>query len=408
MSLHETAMKQAAGTGSVLASALGFSVMADPARVQQQLQQHPEMLQLLLTNVAAMASQMYYQMGGKTAVQTGSQTSSSSSSSKDSGRKQASSSRQQRKQEFPAMHDHLFAALDCPNAAEVLGMPEVKVDEHLIAEGIVQACSSLCTALQLLGDPEVAADLSSSSSRVRQSVQQEQWRQILTPEVCLGLLDSTTQLLLLQPDLSAADVALAMAHLACSYTCAATEKQPWHQALWTEATAVDSCRKMLTLLVPAVQHSIQAGSKLTEGRRCWAALESASLYGLGRLLTLVAVRADAVPLVPVESADLAGSAAAFEAALRCLSRPRVSELQTFQGSPPELLYTIHRIAATIAATAGCTFHWFQEVKLQETAPAADAAAAAKAREAALAALSATRAMQVRPSPASERAAAAAV
>jgi hypothetical protein len=81
MGLHKIAMKHAAGTASMLATALIMAVMNDTAAVRRQLQDHREVLELLLANVAACASQLYYQSGGKTMVQIGSQASSSSSSS---------------------------------------------------------------------------------------------------------------------------------------------------------------------------------------------------------------------------------------------------------------------------------------------------------------------------------------
>uniref|UniRef100_A0A383WCQ2 Uncharacterized protein n=1 Tax=Tetradesmus obliquus TaxID=3088 RepID=A0A383WCQ2_TETOB len=363
ISLHENAVKQAAGTGSVLATALGHGIMTDTAGVRQQLQQHAELLELLLAIVAAMASQRYYQKDGKTIVQTGSQTSSRSSSSKASSSKAAQSSTQQRKREFPALHKRLFGALGCANAGEVLGVPEDETSAEAAVEGAAQACSMACTALQLLGDPQIAAELSSSSARQevqQQQQQQQQWRQLLKPEVCLGLLDATTQLLLLQPDLAVADSALAMVFQACSNTCAAAEQHRWQGALWTHASAVDCMRKLLTQLVPAVQHSLQAGSNRPEGRRGRAEQESATRYGLGRLLTIVALMADDVLLVPVVSADLAGTAAAFEAALRCQCRASDAELETFDGmSMDELLYALHRIEHTISLAAGFSFSWSQ-------------------------------------------------
>jgi hypothetical protein len=109
MSLSELAMKQAAGTESVLATALNFAVMTDTAGVRQQLQQHPEMLELLLANVAAMASQLHYQLDGKTLVQIGSQTSSSSKAGSKKGKQSSSSkSTRQQKREFASMHDRLL------------------------------------------------------------------------------------------------------------------------------------------------------------------------------------------------------------------------------------------------------------------------------------------------------------
>ncbi|WIA08828.1 hypothetical protein OEZ85_008250 [Tetradesmus obliquus] len=74
------------------------------------------------------------------------------------------------------------------------------------------------------------------------------------------------------------------------------------------ANAGEACQKMRPAqkqprkLVPAVQHSLQAGSNRREGRRGRAEQESATRYGLGRLLTVVALMADDVLLVPVSPA----------------------------------------------------------------------------------------------------------
>jgi hypothetical protein len=193
------------------------------------------------------------------------------------------------------VHDHLFAALGCAGAAEVLGVPEDKMEGEEAIQIVTAACSTVVTALQLLGDPSIAAELdSSSSSSARQCVHHQQWRQLLTPEVCLGLLDATQQLLLLQPEISVADTALAMVYQACSYTplapSARTYNERWQDLLWHEFSAVDCMRQLLRQLVPAVQHSLQAGSSIPEGRRRRAQQESDTQYGLGRLLTLVALK----------------------------------------------------------------------------------------------------------------------
>ncbi|KAF6253578.1 hypothetical protein COO60DRAFT_1643060 [Scenedesmus sp. NREL 46B-D3] len=283
----------------MLGTALNKRFMTDTAGVRQQLQEHSEMLELLLANVAAMASQLNYQMEGKTIVQMGSGTSSSSSSSSGSSKaagekgKQSSSaqSTQQQKREFPCLHSRLFAALGCANAAEVLGVPE----EELSFEQ-----------------------------------EQEQCRRLLTPAVCLGLLDAVQQLLLLLlPDTAVADTALAMAYQACSHTCAAAGHARWQDVLWSELSAVPCLAQLLAQLVPA-------------GR---GEQESATLYGLGRLLTVVALRADDSALVPVLSADLASAEAAFEAALRCQSRPNGPQLQTFDAAAKAIE------AASVAAVA---------------------------------------------------------
>jgi hypothetical protein len=318
MGVHEIAMKQAAGTASMLAAALIMAVMNDSAAVRRQLQDHREVLELLLANVAACASQLYYQSGGKTVVQIGSQASSSSSSSSSSSKvankkgKQPSSSTQgtsPQKHEFPCVHDHLFAALGCAGAAEILGVPEDRMDGEQAVQIVTAACSTVATALQLLGDPSIAAELdsSSSSSSAAQCVHHQQWRQLLTPEVCLGLLDATQQLLLLQPEISVADTALAMVYQACSYTplapSAHTCNERWQDLLWHDLSAVDCMRQLLRQLVPAVQHSLQAESSIPEGRRSRTQQESDTQYGLGRLLTVVALKGglrlvcfDAVPV----------------------------------------------------------------------------------------------------------------
>lgn len=58
--------------------------------------------------------------------------------------------------------------------------------------------------------------------------------------------------------------------------------------------------------------------------------------------------ADDSALVPVLSADLASAEAAFEAALRCQSRPNGPQLQTFDGmQQSEVLYALHRVAHAI-------------------------------------------------------------
>jgi hypothetical protein len=299
MGLHEIAMKQAAGTASVLATALDMSVMADTAGARRQLLDHPEMLELLLMDVAVMASQLYYQAGDKTIVQIGGQASSSSSSSTTTASKKgkhssSSSSSTQgtrpQKRDVPCLHDRLFDALGCSGAAEVLGVPEDKLDSEAAVSAVTQACSVLCTALQLLGDPDIAAELDSSSS-VRRGSQQVQWRQLLSPQVCLGLLDATQQLLLLHPELPVADTALAMVYQACSYTpvAATGDVRRWQDMLWGDVTAVGCMRQLLSRLVPAVQHSLQAESSIPEGRRSRAEQQSAALYALG-LLTVVALK----------------------------------------------------------------------------------------------------------------------
>jgi hypothetical protein len=303
MGLHELAMKQAADTASVLASAFNNAVMTDTVGTRRQLQDHREVLELMMANAAAVASQLYYQAGGQTIVQMGGQAGSSSSSSSSNqaasktGKRPSSSTHSTRlqKREFPCLHSRLFAALGCAGAAEVLGVPEDMMDTEVAVQSASQACSTLCTALQLLGDPELAAQFdSSSSSRVRQGVQQEQWRQLLTPDVCLGLLEAT-QLLLLQPEMPVADTALAMAYQACRYTPVAATAgghERWQDMLWSEKSAAECMRQLLSQVVPAVQHSLQAESSIPEGRRSRAEQESATLYGLGRLLMVVALKGE--------------------------------------------------------------------------------------------------------------------
>jgi hypothetical protein len=113
-------------------------------------------------------------------------------------------------------------------------------------------------------------------------------------------------------------------------------------------------------------------------------------------------------MVPVLSADLASAAAAFEAALRCQSRPNSQQAKTFDAlEMPETLYALHRIAHTILLIAGFTFTWIEEAELQAVAPAPDAAAAAAARKAAFAAAEAEDLANVVPNGMTERASVAA-
>jgi hypothetical protein len=88
-----------------------------------------------------------------------------------------------------------------------------------------------------------------------------------------------------------------MVYQACSYTGAATEEQRWQDVLWTDSSAVDCMRQLLTQLVPAVQHSLQTDSRPSGGRRGRAEQESATLYGLGRLLTVVALRGESAGIL---------------------------------------------------------------------------------------------------------------